>query len=95
MRDRPDREFCEWVRLRQEATDGPGMVEQRLIEATDRLVVASDEIDRLRVALARICCEAHCNHHNIADAALGRPTAQEKWSIIKADEAKEGNRDIL
>lgn len=56
----------------------------------DALLWADDEIDRLRVALARICCEAHCNPHNIADAALGRPTAQEKWSIIEAAKAKEG-----
>lgn len=49
-------------------------------------------IERLRVALARICCEAHCNPHNIADAALGHPTAQEKWEIIKAAEAKGGEK---
>jgi hypothetical protein len=45
------------------------------------------EIERLEVALARICCEANANPHNIADAALGHPTVQQKLQILKAAEA--------
>ncbi len=48
-----DKEFCGWVRLHAEATEG-GNLHQRLIESTDRLVAAVDENDRLRKENARL-----------------------------------------
>jgi hypothetical protein len=54
-----DLEFCQWVRLHPEATAGTGAVYQRLIEATDRLAVAAQEVEQLRAEVREWIC-AQC-----------------------------------
>ena len=43
-----NKEFCAWVRLQSAATATDIAVMQRLLEATDRLAEAADEIERLQ-----------------------------------------------
>lgn len=47
-----DLEFCEWVRLRADATNGELAIVRRLIEATERLAKSAVEVQRLRANLA-------------------------------------------